>query len=119
MKLDNKLPYIQLHTNDMLTIMNGFSMTARGVFITLICLTWSRRCECVKVDEIKEIAARGRVTNKRFERIKKELERYLTPRGEFKFTILEEMMNDAINISKERSKAAHKRWDKTEETGMH
>ena len=119
MKLDNKLPYIQFHTNDWLTITRGLSLITKGFLIDLICITWSRRCVWIKLEEAKEIALRAGATTKQFEKIKKELQRYLTASGEFKFTILEEMMNDAINVSRERSKAAHKRWPKNEESEVH
>jgi hypothetical protein len=119
MKLDNKLPYIQFHTNDWLTITRGLSLITKGFLIDLICITWSRRCVWIKLEEAKEIALRAGATTRQFEKIKKELQRYLTASGEFKFTILEEMMNDAINVSRERSKAAHKRWPKNEESEVH
>ena len=120
MKLENKLPYIQFHTNDWLTITRGLSLITKGFLIDLICITWSRRCIWIKLDEAKEIALRAGATTKQFEKIKKELQReYITANGEFKFTILEEMMNDAINISKERSRAANKRWRNPEEIEMH
>ncbi len=120
MKLENKLPYIKFHTNDWLTITRGLSLITKGFLIDLICITWSRRCIWIKLDEAKEIALRAGATTKQFEKIKKELQRgYITANGEFKFTILEEMMNDAINISKERSRAANKRWRNPEEIEMH
>lgn len=119
MKLENKLPYIQFHTNDWLTITRGLSLITKGFLIDLICITWSRRCVWIKLDEAKEIALRAGATNKQFEKIKKQMQRYITASGEFKFTILEEMMNDAINISKERSKAANKRWSNHEVIEMH
>lgn len=119
MKLENKLPYIQFHTNDWLTITRGLSLITKGFLIDLICITWSRRCVWIKLDEAKEIALRAGATTRQFEKIKKQMQRYITASGEFKFTILEEMMNDAINLSGKRSQAAHKRWDESKETGMH
>ena len=56
---------------------------------------------------------------RQFEKIKKQLVEYINENNQFEFEILEEMMNDAKNLSGKRSQAAHKRWDKTEETGMH
>ena len=94
-------------------------MITKGFLIELVCFTWSRECNWIKVDEAKEIALRGGVTVKQFDKIKNELRRYITASGEFKFTILEEMMNDAKNLSVKRSQAAYKRWEKTEERGMH
>ena len=74
MKNENKLPYLQLYTEHMLSRMSEMSMTARGLFITLICLSWNRKCEWVKIDEAKLVASRHGVTHRRFEMIKKELE---------------------------------------------
>jgi hypothetical protein len=119
MKLENKLPYIQFHTNDWLTITRGLSLITKEFLIDLICITWSRRCIWIKLDEAKEIALRAGATTRQFEKIKKQMQRYITASGEFKFTILEEMMNDAINLSWKRSQAAYKRWYESKETGMH
>ena len=119
MKLKNRLPFILFHTNDWLTITRGFSMITKGFLIELICFTWSRECKWITLDQAKEIALRGGVTVKQFEKIKKQLVEYINENNQFEFEILEEMMNDAKNLSEKRSQAAHKRWDKTEETGMH
>jgi hypothetical protein len=57
MKNENKLPYLQLYTEHMLSRMSEMSMPARGLFITLICLTWNRKCEWITValtDEINQ-----------------------------------------------------------------
>jgi hypothetical protein len=119
MKLENKLPYIKFHTNDWLTITRGLSLITKGFLIDLICITWSRRCIWIKLDEAKEIALRAGSTAKQFDKIKKELQRYITASGEFKFTILQEMMDEATNVSKQRSKAANKKWGNPEEMEMH
>ncbi len=119
MKLENKLPYIKFHTNDWLTITRNLSLITRGFLIDLISITWSRRCVWIKLDEAKEIALRAGATIKQYQKIEKELFKYKTASGEFKITILEEMMNDAINLSKGRSRAANKRWGNTEEPDMH
>jgi len=119
MKLKNRLPFILFHTNDWLTLTRGFSMVTKGFLIDLICFTWSRECKWISVFEAKEIALRGGVTIKQFVKIIKQLAEYINKNNEFEFEILEEMMNDAKNLSGKRSQAAHKRWDKTEETEMH
>jgi len=119
MKLKNRLPFILFHTNDWLTLTRGFSMVTKGFLIDLICFTWSRECKWISVHEAKEIALRGGVTIKQFVKIIRQLAEYINQNNEFEFEILEEMMNDAKNLSGKRSQAAHKRWDKTEETGMH
>ena len=119
MKLKNRLPFILFHTNDWLTITRGFSMITKGFLIDLICFTWSRECKWISVHEAKEIALRGGVTIKQFVKIIKQLAEYINEKDQFEFEILEEMMNDAINISKERSKAAHKRWEKNIESEVH
>jgi hypothetical protein len=94
-------------------------MVTKGFLIDLICFTWSRECKWISVFEAKEIALRGGVTIKQFVKIIKQLAEYINKNNEFEFEILEEMMNDAKNLSGKRSQAAHKRWDKTEETEMH
>ena len=119
MKLKNRLPFILFHTNDWLTITRGLSMVTKGFLIELICLTWSRECKWITLFEAKEIALRGGVTIKQFVKIIKQLAEYINEKDQFEFEILEEMMNDAKNLSEKRSQAALKRWDKTEETGMH
>ena len=77
MKHENTLPYLQLYTDPTLNIMSNMSMTTRGLFITLICLTWNRRCEWITVEEAKRVASRHGVTHRRFDIILKELERYV------------------------------------------
>ena len=94
-------------------------MVTKGFLIELICLTWSRECKWITLFEAKEIALRGGVTIKQFVKIIKQLAEYINEKDQFEFEILEEMMNDAKNLSEKRSQAALKRWDKTEETGMH
>ena len=119
MKLKNRLPFILFHTNDWLTITRGLSMVTKGFLIELICLTWSRECEWITLNEAKEIALRGGVTIKQFVKITRQLAEYINNNNEFEIKILKEMMNDAIDISEKRSQAALKRWGKTEETDMH
>lgn len=117
MKNENKLPYLQLYTEHMLSRMSEMSMTARGIFITLICLSWNRKCEWVKIDEAKVVASRHGVTHRRFEMIKKELVRYIA-KDVFVFRILQEMMDEAIELGNKNRRNANKRWQKQTESEM-
>lgn len=94
-------------------------MVTKGFLIELICLTWSRECKWITLNEAKEIALRGGVTIKQFVKIVRQLTEFINANDEFEITILKEMMNDAKNLSEKRSQAAHKRWDESKETGMH
>jgi len=97
MRNENKLPYLQLYTDPMLNTMGNLSMTARGLFITLICLTWNRKCEWITVEEAKRVASRHGVTHRRFVMILKELERYVA-KDVFIFRVLQEMMDEAKDL---------------------
>jgi hypothetical protein len=94
-------------------------MITKGFLIDLICFTWSRECKWISVHEAKEIALRGGVTIKQFVKIIKQLAEYINEKDQFEFEILEEMMNDAKNLSEKRSQAAQKRWHNSEEIEMH
>ena len=94
-------------------------MITKGFLIDLICFTWSRECKWISVHEAKEIALRGGVTIKQFVKIIKQLAEYINEKDQFEFEILEEMMNDAKNLSEKRSLAAQKRWHNSEEIEMH
>jgi hypothetical protein len=117
MKYENKLPYVTLYAADMLTIMNSFCAITRGVLFTLICQTWARKCEWVSVEEARQIAKSYKVTNKQFEKVKKELSRFVA-KDVFKFGILEEMMNEAIEKGIKNKRNADKRWAKVKENEM-
>ena len=112
MKYENKLPYVELYAADMLTIMNSYCATTRGVLFTLICQTWARKCEWITIEETRQTAKSYKVTNKQFEKVKKELSRFIA-KDVFKFPILEEMMEHAIEKGIKNKKNALKRWDKT------
>ena len=110
MRTINKMPYIPMYVNDMLIHMNGMSATTRGIFITLIFHTWIRKCEWISIEEAQNIMAGFKTTPKQFEKAKKELRRYIA--GDvFKFTELEEMWTEKVNISIKNSQAAKKRWE--------
>ena len=117
MKYENKLPYVELYAADMLTIMNGYCATTRGVFFTLICQTWARKCEWVTIEETRRIAKSYKVTNKQFEKVRKELSRFVA-KDVFKFPILEELMDEAIKKGIQNRKNAKTRWDKKRENEM-
>ena len=117
MKNENKLPYLQLYTEHMLSRMSEMSMTARGLFITLICLTWNRKCEWITVEEAKIIASRHGVTHRRFEMIKKELVRYIA-KDVFVFRVLQEMMDEAIELGNKNRRNANIKWQKHRENQM-
>jgi hypothetical protein len=117
MKNENKLPYLQLYTEHMLSRMSEMSMTARGLFITLICLSWNRKCEWVKIDEAKVVASRHGVTHRRFEMIKKELVRYIA-KDVFVFRVLQEMMDEAIELGNKNRRNANIKWQKHRENQM-
>ena len=117
MKNENKLPYLQLYTEHMLSRMSEMSMPARGLFITLICLTWNRKCEWITVEEAKIIASRHGVTHRRFEMIKKELVRYIA-KDVFLIRVLQEMMDEAIELGNKNRRNANKRWQKQTESEM-
>ena len=117
MKNENKLPYLQLYTDPTLNIMSELSMTARGLFITLICLTWNRRCEWITIEEAKRIASRHGVTHRRFEMIKNELIRYVG-KDVFIFRALQEMMEEAKDLGIKNRNNALKRWRKNNEYEM-
>ena len=112
MKYENKLPYVELYAADMLTIMNSYCATTRGVLFTLICQTWARKCEWITIEETRQTAKSYKVTNKQFEKVKKELSRFIA-KDVFKFPILEEMIEHAIEKGIKNKKNALKRWDKT------
>ena len=86
MKYENKLPYVELYAADMLTIMNSYCATTRGVLFTLICQTWARKCEWITIEETRQTAKSYKVTNKQFEKVKKELSRFIA-KDVFKFPI--------------------------------
>jgi hypothetical protein len=117
MKNENKLPYLQLYTEHMLSRMSEMSMTARGLFITLICLSWNRKCEWIKIDEAKVVASRHGVTHRRFEMIKKELVRYIA-KDVFVFRVLQEMMDEAIELGNKNRRNANIKWQKHRENQM-
>ena len=112
MKYENKLPYVELYAADMLTIMNSYCATTRGVLFTLICQTWARKCEWITIEETRQTAKSYKVTNKQFEKVKKELSRFIA-KDVFKFPILEQMMEHGIEKGIKNKKNALKRWDKT------
>ena len=117
MKNENKLPYLQLYTEHMLSRMSEMSMATRGLFITLICLSWNRKCEWVKIDEAKVVASRHGVTHRRFEMIKKELVRYIA-KDVFVFRVLQEMMDEAIELGNKNRRNANIKWQKHRENQM-
>ena len=117
MKNENKLPYLQLYTDPMLNRMSDLSMTARGLFITLICLTWNRKCEWITVEEAKRVASRHGVTHRRFEMIIKELQRYVA-NGVFIFRALQEMQEEAKDLGIKNRNNSYKRWRKAKEYEM-
>lgn len=117
MKYENRLPYVELYAADMLTIMNGYSAITRGVLFTLICQTWARKCKWITIEETRQTSKSYKVTNKQFEKVKKELSRFIA-NDVFKFPILEEMMESAIKKGIQNKKNADKRWDKVRENEM-
>ena len=117
MKNENKLPYLQLYTEHMLSRMSEMSMTARGLFITLICLTWNRKCEWITVEEAKRVASRHGVTHRGFVMILKELERYVA-KDVFIFRVLQEMMDEAIELGNKNRRNANIKWQKHRENQM-
>ena len=117
MKNENKLPYLQLYTDPMLNRMSDLSMTARGLFITLICLTWNRKCEWITVEEAKRVASRHGVTHRRFEMIIKELQRYVA-NGVFIFRALQEMQEEAKDLGIKNRNNSLIRWRKAKENEM-
>ena len=117
MKNENKLPYLQLYTEHMLSRMSEMSMPARGLFITLICLTWNRKCEWITVEEAKRVASRHGVTHRRFVMILKELERYVA-KDVFIFRVLQEMMDEAKDLGIKNRNNSLKRWRKAKEYEM-
>ena len=117
MRNENKLPYLQLYTDPTLNMMSDLSMTARGLFITLICLTWNRKCEWITVEEAKRVASRHGVTHRRFEMIKKELQRYVA-KDVFIFRTLQEMIDEAKDLGIKNRNNSLKRWRKAKEYEM-
>ena len=117
MKNENKLPYLQLYTDPMLNRMSDLSMTARGLFITLICLTWNRKCEWITVEEAKRVASRHGVTHRSFEMIIKELQRYVA-NGVFIFRALQEMQEEAKDLGIKNRNNSLIRWRKAKENEM-
>ncbi len=117
MKHENTLPYLQLYTDPTLNIMSNMSMTARGLFITLICLTWNRKCEWITVEEAKRVASRHGVTHRRFDIILKELERYIA-KDVFIFRALEKMLQEAKDLGIKNRNNSLKRWRKAKECEM-
>lgn len=117
MRLENRLPFLPLYTKDMMTIMHSFRGTTRGILFTLICETWNRRCNWITVDEARSMAHSYQVTNKQFDRALKELGRFVA--GDiFKFTALDELMEEAKTKSQKNSANAKLRWAKNKETDM-
>jgi len=98
----------------MLSRMSEMSMPARGLFITLICLTWNRKCEWITVEEAKRVASRHGVTHRRFVMILKELERYVA-KDVFIFRVLQEMMDEAKDLGIKNRNNSLKRWRKAKE----
>ncbi|MDC0953975.1 hypothetical protein OAR93_00930, partial [Pelagibacteraceae bacterium] len=86
-------------------------------FFTLICQTWARKCEWLTIEETRRIAKSYKVTNKQFEKVRKELSRFVA-KDIFKFPILEEMMDEAIKKGIQNRKNAKTRWDKKRENEM-
>ena len=117
MKHENTLPYLQLYTDPTLNIMSNMSMTTRGLFITLICLTWNRRCEWITVEEAKRVATRHGVTHRRFDIVLKELERYVA-KDVFIFRALEKMLEEAKDLGIKNRNNSYKRWRKAKEYEM-
>lgn len=117
MKIENKLPYFPLYARDMLWVMSAMSASARGAFFTLLCETWSRNCEWITIDEAQKLMAGFKVTPKQFQKIRKELQRYVA-NGVFKFTSLEEDKENAIEISNKNKANANKRWEKQRKLEM-
>ena len=117
MKYENRLPYVELYAADMLTIMNSYCATTRGVLFTLICQTWARKCKWITIEETRQASKSYKVTNKQFEKVKKELSRFIA-NDVFKFPILEEMMEEAIKKGIKNKQNAYKRWDKVRENEM-
>jgi hypothetical protein len=117
MRLENKLPFLPLYTKDMMTIMHSFRGTTRGVLFTLICETWNRRCVWITIEEARSMAQSSRVTNRQFETVLKELKRFVAG-NVFKFTALEELMEEAKTKSQQNSANAKLRWAKNKETDM-
>lgn len=117
MKHENTLPYLQLYTDPTLNIMSNMSMTTRGLFITLICLTWNRRCEWITVEEARRVASRHGVTHRRFDIILKELERYVA-KDVFIFRALEKMLEEAKDLGIKNRNNSYKRWRKAKEYEM-
>jgi len=117
MKYENRLPYVELYAADMLTIMNGYSAITRGVLFTLICQTWARKCDWITIEETRQTAKSYKVTNNQFEKVKKELSRFVA-KDVFKFPILEEMMEEAIKKGIKNKQNANERWRKVKEKEM-
>ena len=117
MRIENKLPFLKLYTKDMMTIMHSFRGTTRGVLFTLICETWNRRCVWITIEEARSMAQSSRVTNRQFETVLKELKRFVAG-NVFKFTALEELMEEAKTKSQQNSANAKLRWAKNKETDM-
>jgi len=117
MRLENRLPFLPLYTKDMMTIMHSFRGTTRGVLFTLICETWNRRCVWITIEEARSIAQSSKVTNRQFNTVLKELKRFVAG-NVFKFTALEELMEEAKTKSQKNSANAKLRWAKNKETDM-
>ena len=117
MRLENRLPFLKLYTKDMMTIMHSFRGTTRGVLFTLICETWNRRCDWITIDEARSMALSYQVTNKQFDRALIELKRFVAG-NIFKFTALDELMEEAKTLSKQNKAKADDRWAKIKESKM-
>ena len=115
MKIENKIPYIQFHTNDWLNYTRDISYITKGVLIDLLSNTWNRKCVWIKLDEVKEMALNRGLTLKQFEKVHKELCRKLTATGEFKFTFMEKQYEDAIRKSHINRNNALKKPKKNED----
>ena len=117
MRIENKLPFLKLYTKDMMTIMHSFRGTTRGVLFTLICETWNRRCDWITIDEARSMALSYQVTNRQFDRALIELKRFIAG-NVFKFTALDELMEEAKTLSKQNKAKAVQRWAKNKESQM-
>lgn len=117
MRIENKLPFLKLYTKDMMTIMHSFRGTTRGVLFTLICETWNRRCDWITIDEARSMALSYQVTNRQFDRALIELKRFIAG-NVFKFTALDELMEEAKTLSKKNKAKADERWAKIKESQM-
>jgi len=115
MKIENKMPYVQFHTNDWLNYTRDFSYITKGVLIDILSITWNRECRWIKLDEVKEMALKRGLTLKQFDKVQKELRKQLTAHNEFKLTFLEKQREDAIRKSHINRNNALKKAKKNED----